>query len=87
MLNGGAPTPTKPGKDDAVREKIAKRVVKEMKNGMSVNLGIGIPTLVPKFLPKDVNITYHSENGLLGIGDYPRPGREDADLINAGKVN
>jgi 3-oxoacid CoA-transferase len=81
----GKATPSKPGKDDQIREKIAKRAVKEMRNGMNVNLGIGIPTLIPRFLGKDINITYHSENGLLGIGDYPKPGQQDADLINAGK--
>eukprot|EP01017_Pseudomicrothorax_dubius_P040009 TRINITY_DN6211_c0_g1_i1.p1 TRINITY_DN6211_c0_g1~~TRINITY_DN6211_c0_g1_i1.p1 ORF type:complete len:318 (+),score=97.10 TRINITY_DN6211_c0_g1_i1:109-954(+) len=82
-----APTDAKPGKskDNIIREKIAKRAVAELRDGMNVNLGIGIPTLIPKFLPPNVQITYQSENGLLGIGNYPKPGEEDADLINAGK--
>ena len=52
---------------------------------MYVNLGIGIPTLLPSFLPKDTKITLQSENGVLGYGDYPNPGDEHPDLINAGK--
>jgi len=73
------------GKDAAVRIKIAKRVAKEMKDGMYVNLGIGIPTLVPAFVPKNVHIELHSENGVMGIDGYPREGQEDPDMINAGK--
>lgn len=73
------------GKDATTRIKIAKRVAKEMKNGMYVNLGIGIPTLVPAFVPKDVNIELHSENGIMGVDGYPREGSQDPDLINAGK--
>jgi 3-oxoacid CoA-transferase len=73
------------GKDASVRIKIAKRVAKEMKDGMYVNLGIGIPTLVPAFVPKNVNIELHAENGVMGINGYPKEGQQDPDLINAGK--
>ena len=68
-----------------VREKIAKRAAQEIKNGMIVNLGIGIPTLIPNFVHKEIDMILHSENGLIGIGPYPKQGLEDADLTNAGK--
>lgn len=67
------------------REKIVKRAVKEIKNGMNVNLGIGMPTLVANEIPKDYQVLLHSENGLLGIGPYPTEDEVDPDLINAGK--
>lgn len=67
------------------KEIIAKRVAQELKNGFIVNLGIGLPTLIANYVPKDMQIYFQSENGLLGIGPFPTIEQVDEDLINAGK--
>ena len=79
--------PQIPGKGEARarRERIVRRAAKELKAGMYVNLGIGIPTLCPTYVPEGVEIKLQSENGILGLGPFPQEADIDADLINAGK--
>lgn len=67
------------------KERIAARVAKELNNGDVVNVGIGIPTLVPNFIPEDINVFLHSENGILGVGNTPTAEEIDANIVNASK--
>jgi 3-oxoacid CoA-transferase subunit B len=70
---------------DDIRQRIAKRAALELRDGFYVNLGIGIPTMVANYVPHGIEVVLQSENGMLGVGEYPLEGSEDADVINAGK--
>src|SRR5665213_1448860 len=71
--------------DQQKRERIARRIAHELRDGFYVNLGIGIPTMVSNYVPPHIDVILQSENGMLGVGPYPIEGCEDPDIINAGK--
>lgn len=82
---GGVQISAKSEDERQLRVKVARRAAGEIRAGMYVNLGIGMPTTTANFVDPSLNVYFHGENGLLGIGEYPEVGQEDPDLINAGK--
>lgn len=84
-MGGSVAISAKSEDERQMRIKIAKRAAAEIRSGMYVNLGIGMPTTTANYVDPNFNVYFHGENGLLGIGEYPDAGHEDPDLINAGK--
>jgi len=85
MATTSLPNKQEKQKDTEKRERIVKRIARELRDGFYVNLGIGMPTLVANYVPEGMDVILQSENGMLGVGPYPVEGEEDPDLINASK--